>query len=88
LSTHWFVDINRFVYHNGGQKPISLLAEPFSFGEPLEWFPETTLELPENKSALENQNTLDRAMGLWHRDSIVARLNSAQDRKMERPPKE
>ena len=79
LSTHWFVPTNRWVYRNGGEKPISLLAEPFSFGEPLDWVVETARDRPEVAA-----DSKQRAMGLWHRDAIVARLRSAQDR-MTRP---
>jgi len=83
LSTHWFVQGNAWVYRNGGEKPISFLAEPFSFGEPLEWVAETADKLPDNRA--EWADSRNRAMGLWHRDAIVARLNSAQDRILERP---
>ena len=85
LASHWFVDVNRYVYRNGGNKPISMLAEPFSFGEPLEWVTETSRKRPENRPAWDHQSTHNIAMGLWHRDAIVARLNSGQDRKLERP---
>ena len=87
LASHWFVDRNRYVYHNGGQKPISMLAEPFSFGEPVEWVLETSRKMPDNQSAWAEQQTMDRAMGLWHRDQVVARLNSGQDRMIDPPAK-
>lgn len=80
LSTHWFVPTNRWVYRNGGEKPISFLAEPFSFGEPLEWVVETANEMPQPETEGKH-----RAMGLWHRDAIAARLGSAQDRMTDGP---
>jgi len=49
-----------------------MTAPPFSFGKPVEFILETAKVLPEGEE--NNPESLQRGMGLWHRDQIAARV--------------
>jgi hypothetical protein len=72
LITSWIKPENRWVYKNGGEKSFNMQAAPFCFGAPREFILETADTLPVGEE--NNPETLHRGMGLWHRDSIAARV--------------
>ena len=47
-------------------------AEPFSFAPPARFILETADVLPPGEA--ENPESTHRGMGLWHRDTIAARI--------------
>ncbi len=87
LITTWLRPDNRWVYHNGGEKSFNMTAEPFSFPQPVELVLETADELPANIA--DDPQTSHRGMGVWHRDTIAARVDAFRKSGivLERPAK-